>query len=61
MLVVMPNCCTLETQVISVLLCNFTNHALERGPQSYVVGNVRYTVRIDVSYMLGIAHIEVMT
>ncbi len=23
--------------------------------------DVRYTVRIDVSYMLGIAHIEVMT
>jgi hypothetical protein len=29
--------------------------------QSYVVGNVRYTVTIDVSYTMGIAHIEVMT
>jgi hypothetical protein len=28
---------------------------------SYVVGNVRYTVTIDVSYTLGIAHIEVTT
>jgi hypothetical protein len=27
----------------------------------YVVGNVRYTVTIDVSYTLGIAHIEVTT
>jgi hypothetical protein len=33
-----------------------------RISQSNVVRNVRYTVRIDVSYMLGIAHhIEVMT
>jgi hypothetical protein len=29
--------------------------------RSYVVQNVRKTVRIGVSYMLGIAHIEVMT
>jgi hypothetical protein len=29
--------------------------------QSYVVGNVRYTVTIDVSYTLGIVHIEVVT
>jgi hypothetical protein len=28
---------------------------------SYVVGNVRYTVRIDVSYILGVAQVEVMT
>ena len=32
-----------------------------RISRSYVVGNVRYTVTIDVSYTLGIAHIEVMT
>jgi hypothetical protein len=29
--------------------------------QSYVVENVKYTVTIDVSITLGIAHIEVMT